>query len=278
MSSNPPSRRAYRASESEGYSGEIRDNPLGVDLHDIEDTSGDIHSLTPYDILSRCDLDTSKYRITHIESVIRHDLRVRFLHTQRQMLDKLRSGLAYSNNSALEATQPRIAFHGSSNKLIPFIIENGLSIPDRNNIPGTQRPKKGIYTSPSATHALGFSDSNRSAENELPGFKLVVCAVLLGRIFDATNERLLHSAIPEGYDSIRPTFSPEFVVEVPSQVLPLYVFHLDKGPAHARSLLEQPTSAQSRRDAHQRRPNPLIAEAKQKKSIPNYQAAPLQAH
>jgi hypothetical protein len=35
---------SYKASESEGYSEDIRDNPLGIDTHDIEDTSSDLHS------------------------------------------------------------------------------------------------------------------------------------------------------------------------------------------------------------------------------------------
>lgn len=277
MSTRREYNRSYRASESEGYSEDIRDNPFGIDTHDIEDTSSDIHSHSPHDILASSDLNTSEYRIVHIESIIRHDLRANFLQTQEHMLSKLRDELHYSESEAPEVVQPRIAFHGTQNKNVPTIVAHGLTVPDRNNIPGTRRAKKGIYTSPSAMHALAFSDPGRSAETELPGLKLVVCAVVLGRIYLADNDRLLHSAIPEGYDSIKPTFSPEYVVEIPSQVLPLYIVHLDKGPGNARSLLQQPIKAQSRREAAQRRVNPLFR-ISPKKSTLDYGVPPLKAH
>lgn len=65
----------------------------------------------------------------------------------------------------------------------------------------------------------------------LPGQKLIVCAILMGRRRHMDSTRRLDPTVAEGYDSHVSPNSLEYVVFNSAQVLPLYVLHLGNRPA-----------------------------------------------
>ena len=84
-------------------------------------------------------------------------------------------------------------------------------------MPGTKTLKKGIYSFPSFVYAFDYAHASRSSEDEISGWKVLVCAALLGKTFNATNDRELHGAISDGYDSMSSTVLPEYMMRAPTR-------------------------------------------------------------
>ncbi|KAI6091326.1 ADP-ribosylation [Hypoxylon rubiginosum] len=234
-------------------------------------TSSDIafHYLqqTPQEICSRI---PSKYRILHVEEVLRDDLARRF-HNKRE---KMRTELSRQSHAALRACVPshlqhtrrkevllehlmgpRVTFHGTARQFVPSIVRYGFLQPGK-KIPGTDKSHdvrcgstygRGIYSSPSADFSLSYTGSSCHATkpNEFFGIKLLVCATLMGRpvhMTAADNWRGQSQPYP-GADSHIANRDLEYVVFDTAQILPIYVIHIDWGQDNALHFQSLPADA-----------------------------------
>ena len=200
-----------------------------------------------------------KYRIVHVESIIRQDLSDRFRDLQESMRELLlkqpladlkrnipkevrrdKGGLSTQLEEAVNyLLTPRITFHGTQRDAVASIVQYGFLKPGSRH-PTTGLPLgvrcgntygRGIYTSPSPAFAQMYTerDARITKEKEIPGLKLIVCATLMGRYGNMTradNWRLKSEPLP-GLDSHVANGDMEYIVFNSGQVLPCYVIHLD---------------------------------------------------
>eukprot|EP00697_Spironema_sp_BW2_P002684 gnl/Spiro4/1358_TR726_c0_g1_i1.p1 gnl/Spiro4/1358_TR726_c0_g1~~gnl/Spiro4/1358_TR726_c0_g1_i1.p1 ORF type:complete len:468 (+),score=50.15 gnl/Spiro4/1358_TR726_c0_g1_i1:195-1598(+) len=111
---------------------------------------------------------------------------------------------------------PSILFHGTSDGNMDLIVKHGLKLPDGVRVKhatDTGLWGCGTYFSPSPEMALSYCRG---------GSRLLVCAVLLGRLFTCNN-RIDGSSLVPGYDSHADPFRTELVTFDCDQVLPCYV-------------------------------------------------------
>ncbi|KAI4870019.1 ADP-ribosylation [Hypoxylon rubiginosum] len=205
-------------------------------------TSSDIayHCLqeTPQQICSRI---PSKYRILHVEEVLRNDLYRRFSSKREEMETEL-LGQSYTALRACvparlhgrkeelveHLLKPQVTFHGTARHLVPSIVRYGFLQPGMENPDSGQAHEVrhgatyglGVYSSPSADFSLSYTGNNCHATkpNEFFGIKLFVCATLMGRT----------EPCPRA-DSHVANRNLEYVVFDSAQILPVYVIHIDWG-------------------------------------------------
>jgi len=103
---------------------------------------------------------------------------------------------------------------------------------------------RGIYSSPSATFSLSYSNSGctRTRANEYFGLKLVVCATIMGRTRSMYREDgwREHEEAFEGADSHIANDGMEYIVFNRAQTIPVYVVHLDWGVDNAEYFMRLP--------------------------------------
>jgi hypothetical protein len=208
----------------------------------------------------------SQLQVLHCEKIMRTDLRSNFYKTQtdlresldRQSLNHLSQvvppefrrshGKGGKEEMVSYLAKPKLTFHGTRSSAIPSIVRYGFLKP------GSKHPStgeeigvrcgntygKGIYSSPDPNFAISYSefDAHRTQSNEIPGFKLIVCATLMGRaakVFREDNWR--HQDKPyQGADSHVGNDGQEYIVFSAAQILPCYVIHLDWGESPLRTL------------------------------------------
>lgn len=204
-----------------------------------------------------CSLVPSMFRILHVESVLRDNLYSKFLARQKEIRDELTAlprrelqacvikNKGTSRHTLEELAEhivtPKLTFHGTSNRFVPSIVQNGFLAPGAVN-PQTGEPLPvrcgstyglGIYSSPSAEFSLSYSgtEAQPTAPDGFWGLKLFVCATLMGRParmsrFDCWWQR---SEPYPGAHSHVGNNEYEYVVFNSAQILPCYVIHLDFG-------------------------------------------------
>ncbi|KAL6080669.1 putative eukaryotic translation initiation factor subunit eif-4f [Balamuthia mandrillaris] len=117
--------------------------------------------------------------------------------------------------------QPCLAFHGTRSHFIPSIVSKGLLVPESE--PGVKHVTdsgwygKGIYLSPDPS----------VSESYALGGKMLVCSVLMGRIYRCP-ARCDGAGCRPGYDSHLSPSGEEYVLFSAAQVLPCYLveFHI----------------------------------------------------
>lgn len=244
----------------------IMDNPFGVNLSTIEDTA--LHLLGK-PISDICSCISEDFRILHVEPVFREDLAIRFLkrrgRMRKQLLNTpyraLRQSVASTcvrpgsredtiEGLAEELSNPRVTFHGAPRRVIESIVRYGFIIPG-SEIGNTGKSLdvahgsslgNGVYSSPDpmyASHYLNYQQSTHTTitrPSDVPGMRLLICATLMGRPMQRQWGQSLGTGgllSDQAHSHVSPNHL-EYVVYNSSQIIPVYVLHLDYGAEHAR--------------------------------------------
>ncbi|KFY41468.1 hypothetical protein V494_02980 [Pseudogymnoascus sp. VKM F-4513 (FW-928)] len=258
-----PGKKSVRVEEPQGakFKNDLVPSE-GVDLSSlaIDRKASDVIGLLPDDIGA---LIPSVFRVLHVESILRDNLYSKFLACQQEIREDL-TGLPRhellacipkdhkTKRDTIEElvehlVVPKVTFHGTSNRFVPSIVQNGLLDP------GAIHPKtgeelpvrcgstygRGIYSSPSAEFSLMYSGSEAqpTSPDGFWGLKLIVCATLMGRSAYMTRDDCwwTRSEPYPGAHSHVGNGEYEYVVFNSAQILPVYAVHLDWG-ADSRDL------------------------------------------
>ncbi|KAE8443283.1 hypothetical protein EG329_001999 [Mollisiaceae sp. DMI_Dod_QoI] len=256
--------RGWDLTEIDG--GNVRDyitsNSQGADLSTIETSADDLLGTS---IKNICASFPEDYRILHVEPVTRTDLVARFQKKQGEIYEnlmkrsytKLRqcvsstriargSSLDRKEDLAQELCTPKVTFHGTQRRNVSSIVRYGFVKP------GDKAGDKeisvacggsygyGVYTSPDPEYALMYSsEGHKTASEDLPGIRLIVCAVLMGLPLSVTREdtwRTSELANKTAHSHVSPN-ELEYIVFEAAQVIPCYVIHLDFGVEFAKQEL-----------------------------------------
>jgi hypothetical protein len=180
--------------------------------------------------------------ILHTELVINSRLLRNFETMQARLASKYRDR---SGDSQFTSTE--VVFHGTQRRFISNIITRGFIKPgdvmnnngDKLQVRCGSTYGRGIYTSPDPRYSMSYSDIADVADKRIPGQKLIVCAILMGRpliCHGSGAEMKLKSRPADGYDSHMSPSKFEYIVFNPAQVLPLYVLHVTDGHANLSSV------------------------------------------
>ncbi|ELR21503.1 Poly(ADPribose) polymerase catalytic domain containing protein [Acanthamoeba castellanii str. Neff] len=147
-------------------------------------------------------------QVTDIKRVLQVELVRRFM---AKWLELKRTYGSYA-----EEARPRLGFHGTPEANIPNILQQGLLVPGTHGVINRTDDGyygAGIYLSPDARTSLGYAGGCG---------KLLVCAVLMGRIYKC--EDLMHGApCTPGFDSHMSPCEGELILFEAAQVLPCFV-------------------------------------------------------
>ncbi|KAI1325114.1 ADP-ribosylation [Xylariaceae sp. FL0255] len=224
---------------------------------------------TPQEIC--LDYIPDRYRVLHVEEVIRADLAASFAARRHKLREELseksygslkhfvpaQSDTGRKSDLIDYLTRPRMTFHGTQRQFVQSIVRYGFLPPGSKN-PGTGVSNdircgstygRGIYSSPSADFSLSYSGAlcHKTEPNQFFGIKLLVCATLMGRtaqVFRADNWRDQSRPYP-GSDSHTANDGFEYIVFESAQIIPVYVIHIDWGSdnaLHFEKLPDDPTS------------------------------------
>jgi hypothetical protein len=246
----------------------IYENPYGASLDSI-DNSGDL--ILGSSIKDICEQFPDEYRILHVEPVFRDNLVNRFRQRQNEMLEdmkklsfaqlrqcvswqKIRANDSRNNKDdlAAELCKPVVTFHGTSRYVVSSIVRHGFVKPGDKIGEGKELEIRcgasygvGIYSSPSPDYALWYSnmsweDQEITRVEDIPGMRIIVCAVLMGRPLKVTREatrRTTKLADNSAHSHVSEN-ELEYVVFDNAQIIPCYVVHLDLGVEEARQRLK----------------------------------------
>ena len=249
----------WDAKGSEGWQSFL-DNPYGVDLDTVDDTAQHLLGQSIKDI---CKIIPSWLRVLHVEPVFRGDLVSRFVERRQKMVDEL-SQMSYgqlrqcvSNATiirgstgdtrkelAKELCRPRVTFHGAPRQVVSSIVQYGFIKPGDKVGKGSKLSTRcgssygtGIYSSPDPAFASSYMNiGSRQQPGDIPGYRLIVCATLLGRPLEVSRDEALRKSellVSNAHSHISPN-RYEYVVFDAAQIIPCYVLHLDYGADAAR--------------------------------------------
>ncbi|TVY53379.1 hypothetical protein LCER1_G005469 [Lachnellula cervina] len=246
----------------------LLENSEGLDLATVDESGNEILGSSIRDI---CDEIPEEFRILHVEPVFREDLVVRFRERQKKMREELDTLTyaqlrecvdgkvikvgSYQDNRedlAQEICKQRVAFHGTQRHLVSSIVRYGFVKPGAKagdevvDIRCGASFGVGIYSSPNSSFSLMYADMSegfgqKTRVEDLPGLRLLVCAVLMGRALQVTREETLRTteiADPTAHSHVSPN-GKEYIVFEASQIIPCYVIHLDLGAEEAKKLLAE---------------------------------------
>ncbi|KAK4500173.1 hypothetical protein PRZ48_008359 [Zasmidium cellare] len=252
----------------------VVDNPYGVDLTTVKDTAIHLLGKPITEILN--DIPSS-LRVLHVEPVFRHDLVKRFLDKQESMRADLETCSAaelrrhipqseFSKGRVISTVEgmaefvskPTVTFHGAPRAVVSSIVRNGFVVPgqtiastgEKHTIRCGASFGVGIYSSPDLSYASVYGqgeDPRVLHPGDIPGFRIVVCATLMGRPAKVTRDQTLRRSgvYHEGCHSHISPNQLEYIVFKSSQIIPCYVLHVDFGSTEARKHLDllqkQPT-------------------------------------
>lgn len=257
----------WDAASVHGYS-PLVNNPHGVNLTTVQDTAQHLLGKPIAQILK--DIPGS-LRVIHVEPVFRQDLVNKFLGRQQAIradlekcsIAELRHHISPSDFSkgrvvptvegmAEYISKPTVTFHGAPRAVVSSIVRNGFVVPGQ-----TIRSSKqtldvrcgssygvGIYSSPSLDYASLYGQGGNSRDlnpGDIPGFRMFVCATLMGRSLQVTRDqtRGTKGVYDESAHSHISPNSLEYIVFKSTQIIPCYVLHIDYGSEMAREHLDQ---------------------------------------
>jgi hypothetical protein len=240
----------------------------GVDLDTVDESGNEILGTSIKEI---CDEIPDTYRILHVEPVFRMDLVTRFRRRQKKMMDEILlfsyyrlrecvsgkiipTGSSRDNKRGLaeEICKPRVSFHGTQRHVIPSIVRHGFIKPG--DKAGNEDIEVrcgasfgvGIYSSPWSEYSLFYANMSdgspqKTRPEDIPGLRLIVCAVLMGRALQVTRDdtrRTTEIADKTAHSHVSPN-GFEYIVFDAAQIIPCYVLHLDLGVQEARKAMRQ---------------------------------------
>ena len=240
-------------------------NQHGINLRTVRDVTSHIIGQTIQDISQGIQPLLDQFRVVHFEPVLRADLTSAFLQRQADMRSQLEQvplaslrklvphQIGRRNDRAAiidELVRPRLTFHGTRKAVVRDIVRFGFLKPgDVHPRTGEQLPVRcgstygrGIYSSPNAAFAMQYAGPEGTAAEPamLPGMKLIVCAVLMGRsahMFWEDNWREQSKPYVNA-DSHVGNDGFEYIVFDSAQILPCYVLHLDWTEAHPEDVMD----------------------------------------
>jgi hypothetical protein len=212
--------------------------PARLEALDDDDAAVYMKGVTLQMIAQR--LQKDNVTILHAEKVMNHRLVSRFK-GMRSFLTKKYERERGRHVGRLLSTE--VVFHGTSRRFIANIVSRGFIKPgdvmndngDRLQVRCGSTYGRGIYTSADPRFSMSYSDFNLD-QRLLPGQKLIVCAVLMGRRLTCGRGiyRSRTSAFG-GYDSHVSNTGFEYIVFNSGQLLPLYVLHVTNGDPNLES-------------------------------------------
>lgn len=151
-------------------------------------------------------LQSAGVTVTKIENVVRPDLMLDFLLMKKQF------------QSSGVSSKVDIAFHGTLEKNLDSIVQNGLVVPGSMGVSVRcgSTYGKGIYLSPQARVSCSYTDS----------CMFILCAVLMGNRKPVTSIVRGSTQIAQGYHSHVSPCGNEWVVFNAAQVVPCYVVYM----------------------------------------------------
>ena len=227
----------------------------GVDLDSVQGAATELLGKTPAQI---CTDILPDWRILHCENVLRQDLLNKFRHFQQSLREKLmeettqhlkdcvprehqrsRDGVASKEQLVEYLTHVRTTFHGTRRETVPSIVQHGFLKPgDVHPLTKKTLPifngsvyGQGIYTSPDPSYALLYSEGDgiETTPSQLPGLKLLICAVVMGRtacLHWGDNWMDQTEPYPKADSHVNDSLLA-YIAFNSAQVLPCYVLHLD---------------------------------------------------
>ena len=249
----------------------ILSNPTGVDLLTVEDKAAHLLGEPIADICSRVSEDI---RILHIEPVFRSDLVSRHLKAKARIHQyllamskhKLRKSVPFRDirpgstddtvpGLAAHLARPSVTFHGAPRHVMNSIVRYGFVLPGKEIGHSGQALEvrcgstfgRGVYSSPDLMYASSYTQyqSGTSLElnrpSDVPGFRIVVCATLMGRALQVSRgeARGVEGLLSEDAHSHVSPSQLEYIVFDTAQIIPCYVLHLDYGAERARAEFER---------------------------------------
>lgn len=243
----------------------ILDNPAGVNLATIQDSAQYILGKPLAEVCSKI---SEHLRILHVEAVFRNDLVAKFMDRQAKIhrdlcnmpygvLRRSVSVQAITRGSrednieglAAELARQRVTFHGAPHRAIQSIVRYGFTIPGEEiGDTGQQLAIRcgstygmGIYSSPDPMFASAYLQYNGKEFGairqpaDVPGMRLVVCAKLMGRpMIRVRGERDKGGLLSQHAHSHISPDQMQYIVYERTQIIPVYVLHLDYGAETAR--------------------------------------------
>ena len=214
------------------------------------------YQILPFSRQQLLDQVPPPWRVLHVEQVLRQDQANNLLAFQASLRKKLarvgpgtlRKCIPWDGpRNRMEdmidyLVTPKLTFHGTEARHVPSIIRHGFVLPDKFNPSSGEDLDvrcgstfgRGIYSSPSASYALSYSQGLNAQVNEAKRFfgcKLFICATIMGRAkYVITDERLRlreQGEVDENADSHVAMDGNEYVVFSSEQIVPVYVFHID---------------------------------------------------
>ena len=246
----------------------IFENQLGADLNTIDESGNDILGVSIKDI---CKEFPEEFRVLHVEPVFRDDLVYRFRQRQKEILSellnlpypKLRecvaekkiprgSALDRHNDLAAELCKPTVTFHGTLRRNLSSIVRWGFVKPGQKAgdqdifVENGASYGYGIYSTPDFEYGLlycsyGSFGLEKTRLEDVPGLRLVICAVLMGRPLQVTRQetwRKTAIADQEAHSHVSES-ELEYVVFDSAQIIPCYVVYIDFGAKKALEQLRQ---------------------------------------
>ena len=211
------------------------DSLCNVEFPGYHDAAPFMNGITLEMIANR--LRQTNVTILHTELVMNPRLVNRF--------ERMREALSikYSHLKRGDYASIDVCFHGTQRKFIPSIISRGFVKPgdvmngngDILQVRCGSTWGRGIYTSPEPRYSMSYSDKVDPSFKRIPGQKIIVCAILRGRVYTCSDYlRNLKSPF-EDYDSHVSPSGFEYIVFNSSQLLPLYVLHVTDGDPNLES-------------------------------------------
>lgn len=246
----------------------ILENPHGVDLSSIKDTAIHLLGQPIFEILKDV---PDELRVLHVEPVFRSDLVRRFLERQERIRkdllsighNELRRCVSRADLQSGKITntvegmadylsKATVTFHGSPRSRIASIVRHGLAVPGQ-KIGRTEETLEvrcgasygmGIYSSPSLSYASSYGQEEVLVQlwpGDVPGFRMIVCATLMGRPLQVTRDqtRRTEALFDEKAHSHVSPGKMEYIVFDKAQIIPCYVLHIDYGSERAKKHLEE---------------------------------------
>ncbi|TVY34473.1 hypothetical protein LOCC1_G008206 [Lachnellula occidentalis] len=267
VSSHEGKERGWNAKDIRDFN-ILLENSKGLDLKTV-DESGD--ELLGSSIRKICDEIPEEFRILHVEPVFRKNIVALFRKRQKTMEEELSTLSHHQLRECVDAKvikpgsyqdtrqdlvqelcKPKVSFHGTQRHLVSSIVRHGFIKPGGKagdevvDVRCGASFGVGIYSSPFSEFSLFYANMSEGAQQktrveDLPGLRLIVCAVLMGRAVRVTREetrRTTDIADQTAQSHVSPDGN-EYVVFNASQIIPCYVIHLDLGAEEAKKALLQ---------------------------------------
>ncbi|KAG9047907.1 hypothetical protein FS837_001236 [Tulasnella sp. UAMH 9824] len=192
----------------------------------------------------------SSVRLLHAEIILRAQVVRRFNEAREALISKYVKEAKkkvrgdkrrWQDVFADRFTQIDVVYYGTQRQHVGSIVRSGFVTrgmktvdgAKANVIPVSDYCPGGVHTSSEVARCMGHSDTTKGGSGVLPGQKVLVCAALLGKQYQISEDNLRDPCscygLPEEALDCDSAVTPdkEYMVFDPTHLLPLYVLHLE---------------------------------------------------